>query len=333
VFAIFYILFLNYTDSYHKKLESVGFTEKTARVGEVNFNYAEGPNNGPSLLLLHAQHMDWYDYSRVLPELCQSFHIFAVDYHGHGKTAAPAEYYYANQIGADLAEFIRTVVKEPAFLSGNSSGGILAAWLAANDPDLVRAVVLEDPSLLSSEYPRLLETVADKSFAVCYEFTNSDGKMEDFLPYWIDSCRDFFKKYVGFDVAPLLKASVKQYRNANPYKALEINYLPTTVRMMMRGMNYYDPLFGAAFHDGVWNKDFDHAETLTKIQCPTLLLHANFEVLEDGTFSGALSQAEADRIVGLIPDCEYMRIDSEHVVHLDKPEQYIKIVGNFFSAY
>jgi pimeloyl-ACP methyl ester carboxylesterase len=333
IFSIFYISFLNYKDPYHKTVENIGFAEKNAQIGEVNFNYAEGPDNGPALLLLHAQHMDWFDYSRVLPALCQSFHIFAVDYHGHGKTTAPAEYYYANQIGGDLAEFIRTVVKEPVLLSGNSSGGILAAWLAANAPDLVRAIILEDPSLLSSEPPRLFETVADKSFAVCYEFIQKGGKKEDFLPYWIDSCRDFFKKYVGFDVAPLLKTSVAQYRKANPGEALEINYLPTTVRMMMRGMNYYDPYFGAAFHDGGWNRDFDHAETLKKIQCPTLLLHANFEVLEDGTFSGALSQYEADKIVSLIPNCEYMRIDSEHVIHLDKPEQYIKIVENFFAAY
>ena len=48
--------------------------------------------------------------------------------------------------------------------------------------------------------------------------------------------------------------------------------------MLVRGMEYYDPRFGAAFHDGSWNADFDHADALGKIKCPVLLIHANFEI-------------------------------------------------------
>lgn len=326
--TILYNIFIHYKDPYHTTLAEATFVEKTAQIGAVNFNYAEGPNNGPALLLLHAQHMDWCSYSRVLPALSGSFHIFAVDYHGHGKTTAPVEYMNANQIGSDLAGFIETVIQKPVYVSGNSSGGVLTAWLAANRPDLVKAIVLEDPALLSSEYPRVLDTIADRSFAICADFINEGG--DDFLLYWIDKCRDFFKNRIGFDVGPLLEASVKAYRSSNPGQAVEISYLPVMVRLMMRGMNTYDPHFGAAFHDGSWNAGFDHAEALAKIQCPALLLHANFEIQENGVLNGAIDQAEADKIVALIPNSAYMRIDSEHVIHLDKPEQYIQIVEAFF---
>ncbi len=324
----FYIILRNYKDPYHKTVADAGFIEKTVQIGVVNFNYVEGPNNGPALLLLHAQHMDWYSYSRVLPELSKSFHVYAVDYHGHGKTTAPAEYMSANQIGSDLTQFITFVIQEPVYVSGNSSGGVLTAWLAANEPNLVKAIILEDPALLSSEYPRVLGTVADKSFSICSNFLQ-EGE-EDFLLYWISSCRDFFKTYVGFDAAPILEASVKAYHNSNSGEAIEIFYLPPMVRLMMRGMSYYDPHFGAAFHDGSWNEGFDHAEALTRITCPTLLLHANFEIREDGILNGAMSQEEADMIVTLVPNCEYLRIDSQHVIHLDHPEQYIEIVKDFF---
>ncbi|MDR1540466.1 MAG: alpha/beta hydrolase [Clostridiales bacterium] len=325
---VFYNIFKNFKDPYHKKVTDAGFVEKTAEIRAVNFNYAEGPNNGPALLLLHAQHMDWYSYSRVLPALSKSFHIFAVDYHGHGKTTAKAECMNANQIGEDLASFIETVIREPAYISGNSSGGILAAWLAANAPQLAKAVVLEDPSLFSSEYPRILDTIADKSFSICYDFVQAGE--DDFLLYWIKNCRGFFIKQVGFDVGPLLEASIKSYRRSNPGKAVEIIYLPGALRLMMRGMSSYDPHFGAAFHDGSWNGSFDHAEALSKIQCPALLLHADFSLLEDGTLNGAIDQDEADRIVSLIPGVEYKRINSSHVIHLDKPEKYIRIIEKFF---
>lgn len=321
-------MFQQYQDPYHKKLACAGFLEKTVQLGEVRFHYAEGPNNGPKLLLLHAQHMDWFSYSRVLPALSRSFHIFAVDYHGHGKTMAPIRAMNANQTGADLAQFIRTVIKEPVFVSGNSSGGVLTAWLAANEPDYVKAIILEDPALLSSECPRLHSTIADKSFSICAKFLQ-EGE-EDFLLYWIESCKDFFKKYVGFNVAPILEASIKKYRRHNAGKPVEIYYLPTTVRLMMRGMSLYDPHCGAAFHVGSWNAGFDHTEALKRIQCPALLLHANFDILEDGTLNGAIDQEEADKIISLIPNSKYRKIDSLHVIHLDKPREFIAILEDFF---
>ena len=152
------LILISYEDPYHKKVDTAGFKEKTVGIGEVIFNYAEGPDNGPALLLLHAQHMDWFSYSRVLPELSESFHVFAVDYHGHGKTIAPALYMNANKIGENLAAFIEIVIGESVFVSGNSSGGILAARLAAYSPELIKAVILEDPPLFSSEYPRVKDT-------------------------------------------------------------------------------------------------------------------------------------------------------------------------------
>ncbi|MGN0351882.1 MAG: alpha/beta fold hydrolase [Roseburia sp.] len=323
-------MFNHYQDPYHKRVAKAGFVEKTAEIGNIHFNYAEGPKNGPTLLLLHAQHMDWFSYSRVLPELSQSFHIFAVDYHGHGKTIAPVASMNANQIGNDLTQLIKTVIKEPVFISGNSSGGVLTAWLAANEPDWVKAIILEDPALLSSECPRLYSTIADKSFSMCSEFLCQGD--QDFLLYWIGQCRDFFKKYVGFDIAPILTASIQHYRKYNPDKPVEIFYLPSIVRLMIRGMSCYDPHFGAAFHENTWNAGFDHAETLTRIQCPALLLHAKTEIMEDGTLNGAMSQEEADRIVTLIPNCKYLKVDSLHVIHIDKSLMYIQILKDFFNG-
>lgn len=79
--------------------------------------------------------------------------------------------------------------------------------------------------------------------------------------------------------------------------------------MMIRGLNYYDPYFGAAFYDVGWNAGFKHEAALVKITCPTLLIHANFEVRGDGILNGAIDQIEADRIVELIENAEYMRVD------------------------
>lgn len=331
VISLFIGMYLlnHYKDPWHKKVAEASIEEKTAQVGQVNFNYAEGPDNGPPLLLLNAQHMDWYSYSRVLPELSKKFHVFAVDYPGHGKTTYPDDYpLTANQIGGDLAHFIESVIKEPAFVTGNSSGGLLTTWLAANKPELVKAIVLEDPPLFSAEYPRVKNTVAYRSFTTANKF-EQEGE-EDFLLYWLESNSTFFEKNVGRFSLPLIKTAVNSYRHANPGKAVEIAFLPEIVRLMLRGFNYYDPRFGVGFYDGSWNAGFDHAEALQRITCPALLLHANFSFFETGELNGAMDQVDADRVISLIPNAEYKKIDAVHVIHLDKPDQFIQAIEGFF---
>ena len=84
------------------KAVAAGFVEKRARVevslaGEATgsmieavVNYAEGPDNGPALVLVHGQGMQWEDYARVLPDLAQRYHVFAVDCFGHGEPRSGA---------------------------------------------------------------------------------------------------------------------------------------------------------------------------------------------------------------------------------------------------
>ena len=69
------------------KAYNAGFSEKRAEVDGATINYAEGPNNGPALLLIHGQGMEWEDYARALPELAKRYHVFAIDCFGHGESA------------------------------------------------------------------------------------------------------------------------------------------------------------------------------------------------------------------------------------------------------
>ncbi len=321
----------HYKNPADTKLTEAGVMEKTAQVGNVSFNYAEGPDNGPALLLLHAQTLDWYTYSEVLPQLSRKFHVFAVDYPGHGKTDVPYNYTMsANQIGSDLADFIETVIGGPAYVTGNSSGGLLTAWLAVNKPKLVKAIVLEDPPLFSSEYPEIEFTVADKLFKASYNALQDGTYNGNFLDYWIKNGTEFFKTYAGPFSQQFIGFAVNSYKNANPSQPVEIAFLPVSVQEMLRGLNYYDPRFGAAFYEGTWNEGFDHAEALQKIQCPVLLIQANFDYLEDGTLNGAMSQEMANRAVSLIKDCQYIKVDAGHVTNLEVSDQFIKIVEGFF---
>lgn len=319
-----------YVDPWQAQVAAAGYVEKTAQLHQVKLSYVEGPSNGPPLVLLHAQHMDWFSYSRVLPALARSFHVFDVDYPGHGKTTTPADYpMTANRIGTDLAEFIESHIGEPVFITGNSSGGLLATWLAAHRPELIKAALLEDPPLFSAEYPRIKQTIADRSFATSQRAVQD--RTPDFLLYWIHDNAPFFQKNVGPGTPFLLTEAIKAYRRTNPGKPVEIGLLPNdTVRLLVRGLDEYDPRFGAAFHDGSWNQGFDHADTLRKIACPTLLLQANSSTRSDGTLVGAMTPEDAARAMSLLKNGKFVRVDASHVVHLDKPQEFITLLEGFF---
>lgn len=318
-----------FRDPWHAKVAEAGIVEKTMKVGEVTLRYVEGPANGPPLLLLHAQHMDWFSYSRVLPELSKTYRVFAVSYHGHGGTSAPPELMDAAHIGADLATFIETVIGEPAFVTGNSSGGLLTTWLAANRPDLVRAALLEDPPLFTAEVPRSQQTVAFRTFTTCHTYLDT-ARDQDWLLFWVNSNKGFIVKRAGEVGFNALVAGINDYRAANPGERLELNLLQDMMRLFMRGLDVYDPHFGDAFFDGRWNAGFDHADALGRITAPTLLLHANFTHQEDGTLEGAIDQADADRVMSLLKNGTYERIDAGHTVHIEKPEAFIAVVKRFF---
>jgi pimeloyl-ACP methyl ester carboxylesterase len=319
-----------YVDPAKNRVADAGFALKVARIGDVELSYAEGPDQGPPLVLLHAQHMDWFSYSRVLPALAQRFHVFDVDYPGHGATVVPAGYpMTANRIGADLAEFIEVMIGEPVHVTGNSSGGLLTAWLAANRPDLVTSIVLEDPPLFSAEYPRIRSTIADKSFTTCSAAVREG--VDDFLLYWIHSNRRFFRNNIFPGADLVLALAVRAYRRAHPGDPVDVGLLPNdTIRLFLRGMDQFDPRFGAAFHDGTWHEGFDHAETLAEIGCPALLVQADFTFLPDGTLNGAMTQEDADRATALLSNGRYRRVDATHVVHLAAPELFVELLEDFF---
>jgi hypothetical protein len=70
---------MTYADRDAAAAEHAGFVEKQTMIAGLRVNYAEGPADGPAMLLIHGQITDWRSWSRVLPRLADRYHVFAVD--------------------------------------------------------------------------------------------------------------------------------------------------------------------------------------------------------------------------------------------------------------
>jgi len=124
-----------------KKGYNLGFLEYIVILDDGSeIYYIEGPKNGPVLLLLHGQQVDCFDYAKVLPELSKEFHIFALDYYGHGKSSKNPNKYNIVDIGNDIIWFIKNVINEKIYISGHSSGALIASYVCANAPEYITLV-------------------------------------------------------------------------------------------------------------------------------------------------------------------------------------------------
>jgi pimeloyl-ACP methyl ester carboxylesterase len=115
--------------------------EKKFNTGELTLNYAEGPDNGAPMVLLHGTGRWWHDWERMTPRLEQHYHVYAVDLRGHGSSDRSTEPYTLTNYARDIVAFLRDVVKAPAVLLGTSIGGVIAVVVAAQAPELVRTLV------------------------------------------------------------------------------------------------------------------------------------------------------------------------------------------------
>ena len=115
-------------------------------IGDFEYAYSIGPDNGPPLLLMHGLSGNQRTWEPVLPYLMDHYQIITIDQRGHGLSGNPGEY-NIDLMANDAVQFLETVVRQKAFLVGHSMGGRIAMRLAATRGDLLEAVILEDPPL------------------------------------------------------------------------------------------------------------------------------------------------------------------------------------------
>lgn len=121
------------------------FTEHTVQAGAVSLNYAEG-GDGPPIVLLHGATDSWRRFLPVLPALAVRWRVYALDLRGHGGSSRVPGGYHRSGYAADTGAFVRGL-GDPVAVIGHSLGGLVGIEVALAMPDVVRALVLEDPPL------------------------------------------------------------------------------------------------------------------------------------------------------------------------------------------
>jgi pimeloyl-ACP methyl ester carboxylesterase len=128
--------------------------EGTFDTGEINLHYVQWTGDaasGAPLILLHGTTQSWRDWALVAEAIAAGRPVFAIDARGHGRSGRVPNGYRLVDFPRDQQAFLREAEREPAVLVGHSLGALNAIYIAAETPELVRTIVLEDPPLYVNE--------------------------------------------------------------------------------------------------------------------------------------------------------------------------------------
>jgi pimeloyl-ACP methyl ester carboxylesterase len=121
--------------------------EHQFQAGEVAINYAASASAGPQMVLLHGLAARWQTFMPLVLPLSQEWQLFLLDLRGHGLSGRTPERYQLADFVGDVVAFIERQAAPPVVLYGHSLGGWIALEIAAQRPELVRAVIVGDSAL------------------------------------------------------------------------------------------------------------------------------------------------------------------------------------------
>jgi pimeloyl-ACP methyl ester carboxylesterase len=263
--------------------------EKTFDTGEVELNYAEGPDNGPPLLFMHGIWGFWQGWQPVINSVINRWHVHAIDFRGHGKSGRTPDQYRLKDYARDLAAFITRNLDEPAVLMGHSLGGMVATMVAGEHGDRVRALIIGDSQLNldpRETHERFKKSELTKTvFPIIRDLAASDLSVLEIA------------KIIG-------EGSVTP---ASRFSALAISrHDPTAIGAWVDCLDSYEAY--ARMVEG-----FDCDRLLGNIPCPLLLIQCN------PALGGALTDKVVEYVKSVHPDVSHVYLEeSGHGMGIDE---------------
>jgi pimeloyl-ACP methyl ester carboxylesterase len=149
----FYLRPVSYLNAWTYLQEDLtGIQSRSVEVAGHRVHYlAEGPANGPVVVLVHGLGASAEHWSNLAPYLAQSgFRVYIPDLIGYGRSEQPADFSYSvRDEAAVVVSFMDALGLKQVELGGWSMGGWIAALVAAEHPERVSRLMLFDSAGLN----------------------------------------------------------------------------------------------------------------------------------------------------------------------------------------
>jgi pimeloyl-ACP methyl ester carboxylesterase len=279
--------------------------QRRLSAGSHALNVAVGPGSGEPLLLLHGVLRGWEDYLSLLPFLATNWHVHVLDFRGHGQSDRVPNAYRVVDYVSDAISCLQSIGK-PSVLYGHSLGAMVAAAAAAQAPQLVRGVVLEDPPFETLGM-RIRETAFFDYFTEVGRVMRGGGTVEEVQRQLAEI------QVVGPDGRT--RTRLGDVRDA------------TSLRFFAACLTQVDPSVLDPLIEGRWLAGYEMDAIFRRIQCPALLLQAEIRC------GGMLTDHDADRFERLVTRAMRIRFPNVgHSIHWTDTPGTLRYVLGFLGS-
>lgn len=257
--------------------------------------HVEEFGSGRPLVLLHGFTGSTRSWQPLVPHLAAHSRVYAIDLPGHGRTVPPndpARFAFTRVID-DLAAVAREMEIDRAVWAGYSMGGRVALAVAIEHPALVAGLILESASPgLADPDARAERRWRDAELA---ETIEADG-----IPRFV---ADWERLPLWASQASLAEETRLLQRG------IRLSNAPRGLAGSLRGM-------GTGSQPSYW-------ERLSDLEQRVLLLAGQ----DDTKFSKIaieMNESLPNSHLEIVPD-------AGHNIHLERPQQYLKLVSQFMN--
>jgi N-formylmaleamate deformylase len=119
----------------------------------IRIHYYRTGGDKPQVVINHGAGDDGLCWTHVVKELEKEYDVILPDARGHGKSGSGKKDYSSRARLADLVGLIQALHLEKPVVGGHSMGADTSLHLAAEFPQVPRAIFLEDPPLVLPDEP------------------------------------------------------------------------------------------------------------------------------------------------------------------------------------
>lgn len=276
------------------------------KLSQLTLNVVETSSSEPTLIMLHGVTRCWQTFLPIVPALAMRHRLLLVDFRGHGLSDRATSGYAVADYVDDITELIERHIEGPVDVYGHSLGAMTAAGVAARLGNRLSAIVMEDPPLQTMG-TRIGLTPLLSYFSGIAQFAGHTLSVAE-------AARNLA------DVRFHDPGTGETFRVGDTRNNAQLRFAAASLQ-------HLDPRVFDSMLQSEWLTDYDIDDIFSSMDCPALLLQADYSA------GGMLTDEDVAHVSKLARNMSHVQFSGvPHGIHWTATEALLNTVLPFLES-